>query len=227
MPKVAIYTLATDKYINFLADWIQSIKTHMKFEFDLFVFTDQKVDDPDVTTIFVEHNRRKVICNYKFLAIEQNKECFDDYSDIMFIDVDSIIVCDIEYSEINSKGIFAVKHFAFNYCDRPHEPVPYESNPESSAYIDPEDSYIYYAGGVYGGKTEAFFEFCTRVSDLMRVDIAAGIVPIWLDESYMNRVLLDHPPALTLGVEYNTHEGYSKRVKIQLVRKSVCVYYNL
>ena len=65
---------------------------------------------------------------------------------------------------------------------------PYERNKKSKAYIPRiKHDYKYVAGGILGGKTIAFLNLCHKIKNWIDDDQLHGIVPIFHDESYLNK----------------------------------------
>ncbi len=80
--------------------------------------------------------------------------------------------------------------------------LPYERRPESRAFVPYGVGARYHPGAFVGGEREAFFEMALFLADRIDADIAAGTRAVWYEESYLNRWLIDHPPALVLDERY-------------------------
>lgn len=99
------------------------------------------------------------------------------------------------------------------YVGKPRAEFPYETRPQSSSRIKPEDGSLYFCGGFIGGRTHAFKQLCNRI--LYRIDMDREkheLVPVWHDESVLNRVLSIYPPELVLSPAYchPDHDDYYK-----------------
>ena len=66
----------------------------------------------------------------------------------------------------------------------------------------------YYAGGLSGGCTKAYLKLCTTICSWVDRDATNHIIPIWHDESLINKYFLDNPPAITLSPAYLYPEGW-------------------
>jgi len=84
---------------------------------------------------------------------------------------------------------------------------PYESRPESSAYVSPGEGVHYYCGHFNGGERAEFLGFAEAIRDGVRRDAERGIVARWHDESHVNRYLVTRPPDLSLSPSYVYPEG--------------------
>ncbi len=79
---------------------------------------------------------------------------------------------------------------------------PYDRNPDSHAYVPVGQGTQYYPGAFVGGTRDAFLEMCETTMWWYDQDRANGTLAVWYEESYLNRYLIDNPPALVLPREY-------------------------
>lgn len=71
---------------------------------------------------------------------------------------------------------------------------PYERNKKSLAYVKPFGrNYIYYMGGLNGGKSENYLQMIETLSKNIRDDYNRGIIACVHDESHINAYLRTHP----------------------------------
>jgi histo-blood group ABO system transferase len=78
----------------------------------------------------------------------------------------------------------------------------YETRPESTAYVGPQEGRRYYCGGFVGGRTDEFLSLARRISRAIDLDRARGLVAVWHDESHLNRQMIDTPPTRVLSPAY-------------------------
>jgi histo-blood group ABO system transferase len=97
----------------------------------------------------------------------------------------------------------------------PRQRFSYETRPASRAYIGPDEGHWYFAGGFNGGRTEAFLETARAIRHMVDDDRDRGLVAVWHDESYLNRVLCNQPPSLMLSPSY----CYPESATLMLRRK--------
>jgi len=84
-----------------------------------------------------------------------------------------------------------------------------ELNPESKAYIRPEEEMqAYYSDRLWGGKRSKVLEVCNFILEAAAEDQQKKIIVRKGFESYFNRYLLSHLPSLSLSVSYNFPEQY-------------------
>lgn len=116
---------------------------------------------------------------------------------VFMLDADTLFEGLVD-DEIVADGITATLHPVQNSL--PPDQFTYERNPKSAAYIPAGDGSRYYIGGILGGPRAAFFDLAHQVDRMCKQD--GDYSPIWQDESYLNRILVDQPPALELDERY-------------------------
>jgi Glycosyltransferase family 6 len=117
---------------------------------------------------------------------------------VLFLDADMLFE-DLVADEIIADGITAVGHPCMP-AGTPADQLTYERDPESAAYIPYGQGHRYYYGALIGGPYATFLDYSAQVDAMCRAD--GDYCPVWQDESYLNRILLDHPPALELDGRY-------------------------
>jgi glycosyltransferase involved in cell wall biosynthesis len=87
---------------------------------------------------------------------------------------------------------------------RPKDVWPLESRIESYAYVDAEQALAYYRGGLWGGSQGEFKLYATEIRKITDMDLNQDppVVPIWHDESILNRVFFERQPHSTLSPWY-------------------------
>lgn len=105
--------------------------------------------------------------------------------------------------EILADGVTVTTHPGFDPVKTEAASWPYCRNPHSRAYVQVGAGRQYHPGCFVGGRAEAFFELAGWVVAAMADDAAREVPhPRWYDEAYLNRFLLDRPPALVLDRRY-------------------------
>lgn len=107
--------------------------------------------------------------------------------------------------EILADGVTVTTHPGFPPGDPNH--YPYERDPRSSAYVPLGAGTTYHPGAFWGGKREAYIGLASELADRVDADVAAGVSAVWYEESHLNRLLIDVPPALVLDERYCGWEG--------------------
>lgn len=101
----------------------------------------------------------------------------------------------------DGRGIVATLHPG--YLDQPPEALPFETRPESACYVPLERRERYFCGGFWGGSRREVTLTARAVAARIDADLAAGITPVWHDESALNAVLASWGgPHLALDPSY-------------------------
>ena len=200
----ALVVIATrPRYWDFAEGLIASAKQFF-VPHDVILFTDRG------TPFDVRHQLAWPSYGYpdatllRYHAVMSQKLLLSGYDHIFYADADALFVAPVTESDIVSDGITATVHsgyFAQNIGGSP------EMRPASAAYCPQVRTY--FCGGFNGGTSEAYLRMAAWIRDGIDADARHGIVPIWHDESMMNRYLYDNPPARILPPSFCYPEGYA------------------
>jgi hypothetical protein len=82
--------------------------------------------------------------------------------------------------------------------------------------------YVYFMGSLIGGTSNGFIELSSQCYEWTKTDLLAGIIPIYHDESYLNRYFLTKD-ICELDPGYAYPEGWKLPFdpKIQLINKVI------
>lgn len=69
----------------------------------------------------------------------------------------------------------------------------FEKRPESAACVPQGPVRNYYSGALNGGKCAPYLELVKACDAMVDTDLRNGIMPVWHDESVINRYLMDKP----------------------------------
>ena len=93
--------------------------------------------------------------------------------------------------------LVAVLHPNFHEWRR--ELFPYETRPESCAFVNDSLGLFYVHGPFYGGKKDIMLNMFQSLDDCIEKDRHRNIIAIRNDESYLNNYLVHHPPSILLN----------------------------
>lgn len=85
----------------------------------------------------------------------------------------------------------------------PRNAFPYEVEEMSSAYVEDDEGDYYYTSELYGGLVSEMYRLARACSLLILQDQANGVAARGLEESYLNRYLINHRPTCVLSPEYS------------------------
>jgi hypothetical protein len=119
---------------------------------------------------------------------------------IFQIDADMVCLAPVG-REILAAGLTVTTHPGYP-PGTPEEECPYERRPESRACVREGEGRQYHPGAFVGGPRDEFLEMAQTLMGWYADDASRGLRAVWYDESYLNRYLLDRPPALVLDKRY-------------------------
>jgi histo-blood group ABO system transferase len=212
--EIHLLVIATNKYIGYLEGILDSadkffMKNHnVKFD----VFTDRLHDTrlllqnkpyfENVNLLHVEHRPFPYSTLNRFHFFQKHQEYIKSGDYYFYVDVDCLFKQEVPDSILANK--VAVQH-----CGFVRERGSYESNPKSTSYVAPNEGTTYFGGGFWGFSKASFWRLVYSAVDMIDTDAGNGIVPIWHDESVLNKYLLDNPPDITLSPSYHYPENNS------------------
>uniref|UniRef100_A0A8C2ZX17 Globoside alpha-1,3-N-acetylgalactosaminyltransferase 1-like n=1 Tax=Cyclopterus lumpus TaxID=8103 RepID=A0A8C2ZX17_CYCLU len=85
----------------------------------------------------------------------------------------------------------------------PRKAFPYEVEEVSSACVEEDEGDYYYTSELYGGLVSEMFRLARACSLLILQDQANGVMARGLEESYLNRYLVNNRPTCVLSPEYS------------------------
>lgn len=137
---------------------------------------------------------------YRYHVLLENSRMLDGFDYVYMIDADMRFEGPVG-DEILGERV-ATRHPG--YVNRSRSALPYEDRFKSAAWVGDYSgfSYVYYAGGFVGGKTEWFLGLAGAVAHGIERDAKAGIVARWHDESHMNASMAAIPPTVVLSPSY-------------------------
>lgn len=211
MKKINLLVIATNKYTIFLKNLLDSADRFFIVNHDVTfnVFTD-KVEEVkemlQMTNYYnkirffkVEHKPFPYTTLYRYHFFNDYKKELEDGEYNFYVDVDCIIKKEMKDDILSS--ITAVQH-----CGFINERGPYESNPKSTSYIAPNRGERYHGGGFWGFSKKQFWKFISKAIEMIDTDRKNGIIPVWHDESVLNKYLSMYPPEKVLSSSYHYPE---------------------
>jgi hypothetical protein len=206
--KICFLLIATNKYISFLPQFIDSARKHAfkNHEVDFTLFTNHttiKEINANIVNIPHEPWPMPTLKRYDYFYSQRDKLLEYDY--LFYSDVDMKFVADIGDEALSN--LVATIHPGF-YNKTPLH-FTYERNPESNAYIPYGMGKRYYAGGFNGGSSDDFINMAMNIVAWRQADELKNIIPVWHDESYLNKFLSIIEPTLELTPSYCYPESWN------------------
>jgi len=207
MKNVGLLIIATNKYDIFVKPLIESAKKYFlkNQNVTFYIFTDSKnlIDLGDNVKILEKvHEPWPLVTLHRYKTFVSYKEILKNEDYLFYCDSDMLFVDEVG-DEILEDSVSTV-HPGFQGS----RGTP-ETNPNSLAYIDPNEKLIYFAGGFNGGSSFNFLNMSEIIDKNIDEDMGNGIIAIWHDESHMNRYFIDNPPKIILSPSYCYPESWN------------------
>ncbi len=213
--KIGLCVTATGRYDQFIPDLVNSARAYFckKHKVTFFVFTDGTIPNaPDIVRIQQQRLGWPNDTMMRFEIYCKNQQALADMDYVFALDADMRFV-DKVGSEILA-DLVGTQHPGFV-----NKRGSYETNPRSLACVKPNEGSIYFAGGFWGGSRALFFKTCAEANRRIHIDLTNGILPVWHDESHLNRYFIDHPPTKILSPSY----CYPESVKLPYKKKLIAL----
>lgn len=203
--KVNLLIVATGKYTQFLPDLLASADKYFLPEYNVSycIFSDQKLSIPterDVYVFPVEHKPFPYPTLRRFHFFKQYRHYLPDCNYFFYVDADALFV-DFVHCDVLSERT-AVMH-----CGFVGERGTYETRKESVCYVGEDEGEYYLGGGLWSFSQSEFWKLTDWAVQAIDKDAEIGIVPVWHDESVLNRWLIDNPPTNILSPSYHYPEN--------------------
>ena len=194
--KVAIIFIGTNKYLDFLPTYYESIEKYFlpNSEKTIFAFTDGELDDvPDNIKVYhQEHLEWPYITLKRFEIINKARADLDSMDWLVFLDADTRVVDTVTEEEFFSdKPYFGVHHPCHALKMQPHTEYPgaFETNTNSRAGVTEEDdTSMYYQGCLWGGRVPEVLDMIEELDSRVEEDLSNDVIAVWHDESQLNKL---------------------------------------
>lgn len=203
---VGLLIISTGKYDRFVPGLISSADNYflndLNYKVTYHLFTDKKQKiktNRDVVQILIEHRKFPYASMDRFKNFTKNASMFVEQDYLYYVDVDSLFVDHVSKEILGN--LVGVRHCGFF-----NRRGPYENNPSSVFYVDESQTkkYKYYFGGGFsGGRRSNYLALSSHCYDMIEKDTANEIVPLWHDETAINRYFLDNEPDVILSPSYH------------------------
>ena len=193
-----------------------------------FVFTDaEKIfaqDNPRVKKIYQETLGWPGNTLFRFRMFNTQIDLLKEFDYIFFFNANMRFVTGIDEDILptEEEGLLAVQHPGFFAANNLQ--FSYDRNPKTHAFIPYGAGKFYVMGGFQGGTGTAFIKSIKTINEWTNDDYSKGLIPLWHDESYWNRYILDHPYKM-LSPAYGFPEGWINspfECKILILDKNKC-----
>ncbi|XP_030623871.1 globoside alpha-1,3-N-acetylgalactosaminyltransferase 1-like [Chanos chanos] len=215
--RVGLVVLAVGRYVHYLQGLLSSAELNFLPEVAVtyYILTDspRQLDPPPslgpmrklrvIPVAEMPGLKRLALRRMDLLAkfIKEQVQWEVDY--VYCMDVDQTFTGPVE-TEILGK-LVATLHPGF--YNKPRQTFPYETDKESAAFVFEGEGDYYYTSEFYGGLCKRVLALVQSCSQLILKDEERGIHARILEESYLNRYLINNRPTCVLSPEYSWWES--------------------
>ena len=210
---VAVLYISTGRYIVFWDKFYEAtekyfLPDHKKTYFLFTDHTDLKLPD-NVVSVYTPQEPWPYITLKRYHFFLGQEKQLEKFNYLFFMNGNLIFQSPIHEEVLPTKeqGIMVTLHPGFWGKDR--SSYTYDTNPKSQAYIAPDEGKYYFMGGFNGGTSKAFLRLSHTIKEWIDVDLKNGVMPLWHDESMLNRYMIDYmkkKAPLILSPEYAVPE---------------------
>lgn len=221
--EIAVLYICTGEYSAFWELFYSSMKKNFlrKSNIQFFVFTDDKTleykDNSDVHVIEQKKYEWPYSTLLRFEMMSKIEKQIRTFDYCFFFNANMICLQEITEEEFlpMDNDLLVVEHPG--HFTKQLSEWDWERNPLSTAYIQESREKVYVAGGLNGGKANAFMDMILELKNNIQVDLDNGIIAKFHDESHLNRYILDHPNYKLLSSAYLYPERRSLPVEQRIV----------
>lgn len=199
--------IGTNKYLELGVECLESIKEKytgsqsQKF----FLFTDRvdEVKQDWITTFEIEHEVFPYISMSRYRHFVSQKEVLKETDYLYYVDADSLFLS--VGDEILGERV-TTRHPGWFH--RESIDCPFDRNPNSNAFVSYDYKGPYFQNCFQGGYTEEFLKMSEILAERTKMDLGNDVMPLWHDESHMNKYMSENPPTRILDPGYAYPENW-------------------
>lgn len=203
---IGLLVMATGKYTMFVKPLIESAESYFLplHKRTYFIFTDHIDEIPKAENIVPIYQER---LGWPYDTMMRCK-VYVEHQDL-YNDLDYMYACDADMLFVDTVGNEILSdRVATQHPGAIGRRGTYENNPKGRAYVADNEGAYYLAGGFYGGSRTEFITINETIYARIMEDLNNGIMPLWHDESHLNRYFIDFKPTLILPADYCYPEGW-------------------
>ena len=188
--KIGILYICVGRYSCFWQGFHDSCEKNLLpgVEKNYYVFTNKEMPETERVSYFYQDDMGWP-CNslFRFKMFNRIKDqiCSNDY--LFFFNANAEIVKTVNPSDILPES----EDYSAMCISTNPEAMGHETRSESVVCVPPGTTSFYFSGALNGGKSTAFIQLIEKCNKLVDTDLNNGIMPVWHDESVLNKFLVD------------------------------------
>jgi len=210
IPNIALLVIATNKYISFVEQLVTSADKYFlptcNVTYCVFTNNPKQLNTPRAfNMISIEHEPWPAPTLKRYDYFNQYADYLKTFDYLYYSDADMKFVNNVEKEILGD--LVATLHPGF--WGKNNIQFSYERRSNCKANIPYGRGNAYYAGGFNGGKSNEFLKMAEEIVVWRKEDEKNGLIPVWHDESYLNKYLYINPPTKSLTPSYCYPESWS------------------
>lgn len=188
--KIGILYIGIGRYVCFWPDFFKSCEEKLvtKAEKHYYVFTDQEsqIEPHERVRVFHQDDMGWPLNSlFRFKMFSRIKDQLADNDYLFFFNSNAKVVQTVTADD------FLPKDEDYSaLCMATDDYSGFESRPVSATYVAPGETRHYFSGALNGGKCKPYLELIEGCNEIADIDLRNGIMPVWHDESVLNRFLV-------------------------------------
>lgn len=220
--KVGILYIALGNYTSLFKDFYNSCETNLfpGIEKNYYLFTDglKEYEYNNITIILTEDRGWPLNTLMRFEMFLSVYNLWKDNNFMLFLNGNTLITEKIDLYELFpdnlAESVTVLSWYV--YDSLPINKLPYDRNPKSKAFIPFGQGRKYYQGGLFGARTNVFYNLVTHINNMVNIDMTDGVIARNHDESHLNRYLLDKEVYI-LDTRYGKPEEWKKPENAKII----------
>lgn len=191
MTKIGILYIGIGRYACFWPEFYNSCELNLvpEAEKHYYIFTDQATITPSDRIEVFHQDDMGWPCNsllrFKMFCRIKDRLSTNDY--LFFFNANAQVVSPVSAQDILPED----EDFSALCIETNPEKMSHEHRPESAACVPLGSAKYYYSGALNGGKAQSYLTLLETCNAIVDTDLSNGIMPIWHDESVINKFLAD------------------------------------
>ena len=188
--KIGILYIGIGRYVCFWPDFFKSCEEKLVTEAEkhYYVFTDQEsqIEPHERVRVFHQDDMGWPLNSlFRFKMFSRIKDQLADNDYLFFFNSNAKVVQTVTADD------FLPKDEDYSaLCMATDDYSGFESRPVSATYVAPGETRHYFSGALNGGKRKPYLELIEGCNEIADTDLRNGIMPVWHDESVLNRFLV-------------------------------------
>lgn len=200
--KVGVFYICTGKYSIFWKAFFESAEKYFCKDHDVkyYVFTDETIEPVTDKVIVIPQQKMGWPFDTlkRFHLFEKAEALVADRDYLFFFNANMKFTAKVSgkqmFPSAEQELVGVIHPFFYEGTGN----APFEANPESIAYIKPEDAKHYIQGCLNGGERIPYMKMAKELAAKVDEDLKKDIIAIWWDESHLNKYFALHGKYKTL-----------------------------